>query len=103
MIDGKRLRELREAHGYSRRELAKKIDIADSQIVRYEMEKSDATGDVLSRLASTFGVSVDYLLGRTDEPGQLQAGDLQPEEIALIDARRRGDLRAAMKILAGDE
>ena len=34
---------------------------------RYENEKVQMTYAVLDRLADYFGVSVDYLLGRTDE------------------------------------
>ena len=35
---------------------------------RYENEKVQMTYAALDALADYFGVSVDYLLGRTDEP-----------------------------------
>lgn len=103
MIDGKRLRELRESLGYSRREIAQKIGIAESQIVRYEIGENDASGDVLSRLAKMLGVSADYLLGLTDTPGSIQDSTLQPDEVALIAARRRGDLREVIRLLLPNE
>ncbi len=104
MIDGKRLRQLREAHGYSRRQLAEAIDVAESQIVRYEAGENDATGDVLARLARFFDVSVDYLLGLSDlQKPMLDVGGLKPDEIALIEARRRGDLRAAIRLLIAED
>jgi transcriptional regulator with XRE-family HTH domain len=103
MIDGKRMRELREAHKYSRRELAMLIDVAEIQIVRYETGKNDATGDVLARIAHVFGVSTDYLLGLTDNPAPQVEHDFSPEEIAIIDAKRRGDYREVMKLVAGGE
>jgi transcriptional regulator with XRE-family HTH domain len=102
MIDGKRLRELREAQGYSRRELAGKIDVGERQIVRYEQGESDATGDVLARIATALGVSSDYLIGLSDVAApQLDMG-LTPDEVAIIAARRRGDYKAAMKTLLAD-
>jgi transcriptional regulator with XRE-family HTH domain len=103
MIDGKRLRQLREAFGYSRREFSEKVGIAEGQIVRYEIGKNDATGDVLARIARAFGVSVDYLLGLTDSPTPIQNNDLTPEEVAAIIAWRRGDYRKAIKVIVADE
>ncbi len=103
MIDGKRLRELREEHGYSRRELAEKIDVAERQLVRYEQGDNDATADVLARIAKALGVSSDYLIGLSDQAAPQLNHDLTPDEVAIIAARRRGDYKAAMKTLLGDE
>jgi transcriptional regulator with XRE-family HTH domain len=103
MIDGKRLRELREAHQFSRKELAARIDVVEMQIVRYETGKNDATGNVLARIAAVFGVSTDYLLGLTDNPAPNIDHDFSPEEIAIISARRRGDYREVMKLIATGE
>ncbi len=103
MIDGKRLRQLREAHGYSRRELAEKISVADSQIVRYEAGENDATGEMLARIATFFGVSTDYLLGLSDAPTPVPTGDLAPDEVALIVARRRRDYPTAIRLLVPEE
>ncbi|HEX2907758.1 MAG TPA: helix-turn-helix transcriptional regulator [Phototrophicaceae bacterium] len=103
MIDGKRLRQLREAQGYSRRELSEKIGVVETQIVRYETGTSDATGDVLARIAQAFGVSADYLLGLTDYPSPDISGDLRPEEAAVIAAWRRGDYREVMRVIGGSD
>ncbi|MBL8160922.1 MAG: helix-turn-helix transcriptional regulator [Anaerolineae bacterium] len=104
MIVGQRLQELRETHGYSRRELAEKIGIADTQVFRYETGQNDASGEMLARLARFFDVSVDYLLGLSDlQKPMLDVGGLKPDEIALIEARRRGDLRAAIRLLIAED
>lgn len=103
MIDGKRLRELREAHGYSREKFALEIGLGSAQVARYERGENDATGEILQRIAEFFNISVDYLLGRTDNPALQIDMNFTPEEVALIDARRRGDFPAIMKILAADE
>lgn len=101
MIDGKRLRHLREANGYTRNELAAKIDIHPGQLMRYEREESDATTEVLGRIANVLGVSADYLIGLSDTPNPVESQTLQPAEVALIDALRRKDYLAVFKIVAG--
>lgn len=103
MIVGKRLLALREQNGYTRRELAEKIGIADTQIFRYEMGKNDATGEMLARIATFFGVSTDYLLGLSDAPTPIPTGDLAPDEVALIVARRRRDYPTAIRLLVPEE
>jgi transcriptional regulator with XRE-family HTH domain len=102
MIDGQRLRQLREAHAYTRREVAEKVGLAELQIARYETGKNDAPGDVLARIAMVFNVSSDYLLGLTDNPAPKVADDLRPEEAAVIAAWRRGDYREVMRIVGGE-
>jgi transcriptional regulator with XRE-family HTH domain len=103
MIDGKRLRELREANGYSRKRFAELIEVGEAQVARYEFGENDATGDVLARIAKLFNVSTDYLLGLTDNP--VPAGDntLRPAEIEALSAWRRGDFRKAIKVIIEDE
>lgn len=103
MIDGNRLREMREERTYSRREFAELIGMTEMQVVRYESGKNDATGDVLARIARVFGVSTDYLLGLTDIPTPNVASDFSPEEVATIMAWRRGDYREAIKHIIMDE
>jgi transcriptional regulator with XRE-family HTH domain len=102
MIDGHRLRQLREEQGYSRREVAEKIGMTETQIVRYENGSSDATGDALTQLAKVFNVSVDFLLGLTDNPKPNVSTDLTVEEITAINAWRRGDYREVMRIVGGE-
>jgi transcriptional regulator with XRE-family HTH domain len=103
MLDGKRLRQLREAYGYNRKELADRIGVAEGQVVRYELGKNDATGEVLSRMAKALNVSSDYLLGISDEPYPQQTESLKPKEAAAIAAWREGDYWRAVKIMAADE
>jgi transcriptional regulator with XRE-family HTH domain len=103
MIDGKRLRQLREAQGYSREKLAAKIGLGVAQIARYEFGDNDATGEVLARIATLFGVSADYLLGLTDNPAPNIDTTLRPEEVALLAAWRRRDYRELLKIIVADE
>ncbi|MEW8957827.1 MAG: helix-turn-helix transcriptional regulator [Moorella sp. (in: firmicutes)] len=63
-----RLKKLREDKGLSQREIARLLGFAPSTIAMYETNKRTPDPETLQKLADFFGVSVDYLLGRTDDP-----------------------------------
>jgi len=65
---GKRLVELRKQRGLSREELAKTLNLSYWAIAKYETGERMPSPDILSRLADFFRVSIDYLVGRTDDP-----------------------------------
>lgn len=56
-----RIKELRQSKGLSQRELAKEISISKSALARLETGESVGTLDVLTKLATFYGVSLDYL------------------------------------------
>lgn len=60
-----RLKLLREKAGWTQEELAEKIKVSDATINRYEKGTRRPDMDILELFADIFGVSVDYLLGRT--------------------------------------
>lgn len=62
-----RLKELREKKGISQLKLAMDLNMNQNSISRYETEQREADYRTLIALADYFGVSIDYLLGRTDE------------------------------------
>lgn len=64
-----RLKLLREKRGLSQRELARQVNIAPSTLAMYEVGKREPDFEIVARLANFFGVSLDYLLGRTDDLG----------------------------------
>ncbi|MCR8983247.1 transcriptional regulator [Brevibacillus laterosporus] len=69
MIFKERLKELRATRMVTQEELAKTLDIPNSTIRR--LESSDISlprYERLEKIANYFNVSVDYLLGRTDNP-----------------------------------
>ena len=61
-----KLRELREEKGISQLKLAMDLNMNQNSISRYETEKREADYNTLIRFADYFNVSVDYLLGRTE-------------------------------------
>lgn len=67
MSFSERLRQLREERGLSQEELAEKLNINRSSITHYESGgKRIPRHERLNAIADFFGVSVDYLLGRSN-------------------------------------
>ncbi|MEK8131402.1 helix-turn-helix transcriptional regulator [Paenibacillus filicis] len=63
-----RLKELRAEKGLTQDQVAEFLDIPHSNIRRYESEpKGIPRRQRLELMADFFGVSIDYLIGRTDE------------------------------------
>ncbi len=63
-----RIRELREDRDLSQAQIAQVIKTTQQQYSKIEMGKSDISGERLLLLADFYNVSVDYILGRTNNP-----------------------------------
>jgi transcriptional regulator with XRE-family HTH domain len=61
-----RIRNLREDRDLTQQELADFLNCTQACYSHYESGKRDIPTEVLSRLADFYGVSTDYLLGRTN-------------------------------------
>ena len=64
----RRIKDLREDHNLYQKDLAQYLQCTQVCYSNYETGKRDIPTEVLLRLADFYGTSVDYLLGRTDEP-----------------------------------
>ena len=78
-----RIRELRTAKGMNQTELAEELEISQGAMSNWETGRSEPDFRGLRRLSEIFGVSVDYIMGRTEERNAI------PQE-------------AAREVLAGD-
>ena len=74
---GKRIKALREEKGISQKDAAQQIGIQQSTLSKYERGKQDPRFKELCLVADGFGVSVDYLLCRTEIPSIPTDGKLQ--------------------------
>ena len=63
-----RLKDLREDHDYPQQQVAAAIGITQRKYSYIETGMQQLTAEVLVSLARFYAVSVDYLLGETDEP-----------------------------------
>ena len=59
--------QLRKEKNVTQEEAAKGSGIVLRSYIRYEKGEREPVASVLIRMANYFGVSTDYLLGRTDE------------------------------------
>lgn len=63
-----RLRELREQRNLTQIRLSIELHMSQNTISRYESEQREADYKTLIMFADFFNVSLDYLLGRTNNP-----------------------------------
>ena len=61
-----KLKELRKEKGISQLKLAMDLSMNQNTISRYETEERKADYETLIKIADYFNVSIDYLLGRTE-------------------------------------
>ncbi|MDO4554445.1 MAG: helix-turn-helix transcriptional regulator [Lachnospiraceae bacterium] len=66
MAIGKRIAQLRRKHQLRQKDLAKNLGVAVSTVSNYEKDCHEPDIAGLCKLADLFGVSVDYILGRTE-------------------------------------
>lgn len=64
---GARIRRLRLSAGMTQRDLAQRINVGNTTLSQYESGARVPSDEVKIKIASVFGVSVDYLLGASSE------------------------------------
>ena len=75
-----RLFELRTEKGLSQRQMAKELNVSQGTYNNWENEKTQPSIEQLKQLSHFFGVSVDYLIGNTDEYGTVTVENTQTDE-----------------------
>lgn len=63
-----RIRDLREDNDLKQQQLADYLHVKQATYSEYESGKINVPVEVFLKLADFYGVSTDYLLGRTDDP-----------------------------------
>lgn len=88
--------ELRYKAGFTQDELAQKLGISKGSVAMWETNKRTPSTETLIRLADLFGVTTDYLLGRSENP--------TPDSVANApqDASRTANLLSAFEQLDTD-
>ena len=64
----RRIRDLREDHDLTQKEMAKKLNCSQQVYSNYELGQRDIPTDILIKLSGIYNVSVDYILNITDNP-----------------------------------
>ncbi|PKL00040.1 MAG: XRE family transcriptional regulator [Tenericutes bacterium HGW-Tenericutes-1] len=93
-----RLKQEREKRDLSQRELSQMINVSQQTIGSWETGRTEPNSDTLQQLANFFGVSVDYLLGRSIDGQSLQMNsednkeDLKEKFYQLLDILKNNDI-----------
>lgn len=84
---GDRIALLREKRGLTQEELSNKIGISRAALSHYETNRREPDYETINKIANYFNVTVDYLLGRTDQPQTVLDHDVREfvEHLDLTD------------------
>lgn len=85
MTLGEKIRFLRERKNLKQKELAIELGVAQQTLSHYEKGRIEPDYGILLNLAEIFDVSVDYLLGRNDDPFAIKAVKAVSFDDKLID------------------
>lgn len=78
-----RIKELRNSHSLTQVDLAKKLSVSKQAVSNWENNNIQPSIDMLIKIADFFGVTTDYLLGRSND-NSLDISRLSPEAAAHI-------------------
>lgn len=78
MLFSERLRELRAEKKLTQIELEKKTGLSNGCIAMLEINKREPSGNTLIALSNFFECSIDYLLGREDDLGNVVVQSTDP-------------------------
>lgn len=85
----KNLKKLRNEKNISQLALANIIGISQQSINKYENHSIEPDISTLIAIADYFGVSIDYLVGRTDDPTTITTTlHLNQKEVLLLNGYR---------------
>ena len=85
-----RIKELRKEKGISQEELANAINVKNYTIGNWERDRAEPSIEAIMQMADYFEVSTDYILGRSNEIGQVQTNaNLASDEVQLLDLYRQ--------------
>lgn len=104
---GDQIKLLREQAGWRQVDLGKAVGVTGSAVTQWEKGNRCPDPQMLGQLADRFGVSVDYLLGRTADPRGHVAGLSGAEELVVLLHGRKvhlspREIRTIKALLGGD-
>lgn len=81
MTTGEALKRFRREFGLNQRTVAQLVGVLPQAYSRYETGQYPPTVPLILKLADEYGVTTDYLLGRSDEP---RPKSLPPDSAQLL-------------------
>lgn len=86
-----RLRDARQAAGFTQEDACSRIGCTSRSLARWEHAECAPTFDAIHALAEAYGVSLDWLAGRTSIQQVLQPGQVMVDEVALAAVRKMAE------------
>lgn len=68
MVVFRRIKDLREDHDLTQKQLAKELNCSQQVYSNYELGQRDIPTDILIKLSNFYKVSIDYILETSDNP-----------------------------------
>lgn len=101
---GSRLLNLRKEQGWSQPELGKQIGTSGAIIGRYERDEITPSVEVAKKLADTFGVTLDFLVGDKGVPNILHDQTMMArwQEIDALEPLERDRILSVVDSLVRD-
>ena len=94
-----RIRELREEKKITQIRLSIELEVSQETISAYENGRHFPSAKSLIRLRELFGVSIDYILGLTDQRyPNIQRSDLAEDEQLLLHTYRKMDSEGKQRL-----
>ncbi|TMV47491.1 helix-turn-helix transcriptional regulator [Paenibacillus mesophilus] len=74
---GDRIAQLREKRSLTQEELSSKLGISRAALSHYETNRREPDYETLRNIANFFDITLDYLLGRTNDPQTVLDQDIR--------------------------
>lgn len=81
---GKKIKELRESNNKTQLDVSKYLGVTYQTIYKYEKDIAIPPADAIVKLAEYFGVTTDYLLGRTENDKLVQDIDKKMHDNDIV-------------------
>ena len=99
-----RLKMLREQHGLSQAELGDRLGVTQQSVFAWEHEKTTPQIQTAIELCRMYGVSMDYLLGLSDDPGNTkkpatEGDELKEYAVERVSALPKSELRRLLTLM----
>lgn len=92
-----RLKSLRKSRKKTQQDMADLLSIARGSYAQYEIGRRNPDYDTIQKLADFFSVSIDYLLGRTDNPATNVIKNNSTSKLAINDNKNSDEDRPLTK------
>ncbi|MCZ8519300.1 MULTISPECIES: helix-turn-helix domain-containing protein [Paenibacillus] len=84
---GDKIALLREKQALTQEDLSRKLDISRASLSHYEKNRREPDYETIVKIADYFKISIDYLMGRTEDPHSV----LDPEVRDFVDSLELSD------------